>query len=65
MRQAQADIMSAHRVAGLMRALVDLEALAAIAEHLRHEGQILEPAVLVERPQDLFLAQDLHPLACA
>ena len=38
-RQAQADILSAHRVAGLVRALVDLEALAAIAEHLRHEGQ--------------------------
>ena len=63
-RQAQANIMSAYRVAGLVRPLVDLKALAAVAEHLRHERKTLEPAVLVERPKDLLFAQNLHPLAC-
>ena len=53
------------RVTGLVRSLIDLEALAAILKHLRHEGEFLQSAVLVERSEDLILAPHFYPVACA
>jgi hypothetical protein len=46
-----------------VRPLEDLETLSAELEHFRHEGEPVEPALLVERLQDLFLALHLHPIA--
>ena len=51
-------------VAGFVRAFVYFEALAAILKHLRHERHAVESALLVERPQDLFLASDFDQIAC-
>ena len=52
-----------HGVAGLVGAFEDLEPLATVSEHLWHEGQTIEPTrIRVQRPQDLFLAADLHPV---
>ena len=52
------------RVAGLVRPLINFEALSAILKHLRHEGELIQPAILIERPQDLFLAPNFHPITC-
>ena len=53
------------RVAGLVRALVDLEPLSAVLEHLRHERQALHATAFVKRAQNLFLTADFHPIASA
>lgn len=53
------------RVAGLMRALVDLEPLSTVFEHLRHEGQSLLAARFIKRKQNLIFATDLNPIATA
>jgi hypothetical protein len=37
------------RITGLVRPLIDLKALAAVFEHLRHERETVESAILVER----------------
>ena len=52
------------RIAGLVRPLVDLEALPAILEHLRHEGHAIQSTLLVKRPQDFVLAADFDPITC-
>src|SRR5258708_10567064 len=51
-----------NRVTRLMGTFVDTKSLAAECEHLRHEGEIFQAAVFVERAQDLFAAPDLHPI---
>jgi hypothetical protein len=51
-----------NRVAGLVRALVDLKALTAVLKHLRHERQPLQAAILVKRAEDLLFASNLHPI---
>ena len=50
-------------VACLVGALEYLEALAAIGEHLRHEGQLVQPAVAVERRQNFLFAANFDPVA--
>src|SRR5579864_8554800 len=52
-----------HRVAGLVRALIDVKTTAAECEHLRHERHAVELAVLVESTQDFILAANLEPVA--
>ena len=51
-----------HGVAGLVRSFIDLKSLAAEREHLGHERHAIELSLLVERPQNLFLASDLYPV---
>jgi hypothetical protein len=46
-------------VTSFVRALEDPEALAAILEHLRHEGHGFELAFVVQRRQNLFAAKHL------
>jgi hypothetical protein len=53
------------RVAGLVRALVDLKPLSAVLEHLRHERQALHATAFVKRAQNLFFTADFHPIASA
>src|ERR1700731_303388 len=62
--QASPRIMPADRIAGFVRALVNTKPLTAVFEHLRHEGEPLEASILVERPEDILLTQDLYPVAC-
>jgi len=45
-----------------VRSFEYLEFLAAEREHLGHERHAVELPTGVQRPQDLFLASDLHPL---
>src|SRR5262245_27755824 len=52
-----------HRVAGLVRALENLEALTAVLEHLRHERQALQSPGLVQRAENFLLASHLDPIA--
>ena len=52
-----------HRIAGLVRPLVDLKTLSAEGEHFRHERHAFQLAVLVEGCEDLFPATDLNPIA--
>jgi len=47
-RQASADVMATHRVTGLVCSLINLEALAAILKHLRHEGESVELSILIK-----------------
>ena len=54
-----------HRVAQLVGHLVHGELLAAVLQHLGHERQRVELAVVVQRRQDLLLAADLDQLADA
>src|SRR5260370_10560544 len=51
-----------NRVTRLMGMFVATKSLAGECEHLRHEGEIFQAAVFVERGQDLFAAADLHPI---
>ncbi len=51
-----------NRVTRLVGAFVNTKTLSAELEHLRHEGEIFQAAVFVERGQDLFTAADLHPI---
>jgi hypothetical protein len=51
------------RVTGLVRALEDPETLAAIFEHLGHEWEPVQAALVVERPEDLILGPHFHPIA--
>ena len=62
--QASPCIMPADRIAGLVRALVNTKTPTAVFEHLRHEGEPVEASIVVERPEDVLLAQDLYPVAC-
>jgi hypothetical protein len=47
-RQVSADVPAGYGIAGLVCALVDLEALAAVLKHLRHEWEPFEPTMLVK-----------------
>jgi hypothetical protein len=58
-----AGLKSGDGVAGLMGALVDLKALAAPFEHLRHERKSVEAAVSVQRCEDFLPAANLNPIA--
>jgi hypothetical protein len=51
------------RIAGFVRAFVDLKTLATELKHLRHERHPLELTILIERPKDLLFAQDFYPNA--
>ena len=51
------------RVARLVGAPVDAKAPAAEPQHLRHEGQRVERAALVERAEDLLRRADLDHVA--
>jgi hypothetical protein len=44
---AQADISPANGIAGFVGIPVNVKALPAVAEHLRHERHTVEPAPLV------------------
>jgi hypothetical protein len=50
-------------IASFVRSFIDLKAFAAEREHLRHEGHPVELPLIIERPQNLFLAPDFHPIA--
>ena len=50
-------------VSQVLCALVDLEPLFAVLEHLRHERQALQATVFVKRAQNLFLTADFHLIA--
>jgi hypothetical protein len=52
-----------HRVAGLVRDFVNFKRPPAKFQHLRHEGQAVQSAILVECRKYFFLATDLHPIA--
>src|SRR5690349_24294579 len=52
-----------HEVARLMGSLVHAEPLSAVLEHFGHEGKLVEPAVLIQRSQDLGLAPDFHKIS--
>ena len=51
------------RVAGLVRTLVNPKRLSAILKHLRHERQVLELSVFVQRAQNFFLASYFYEIA--
>ncbi len=51
------------RIAGLMRALVNLKPLTTKCEHFRHEWKIVEAAVFVQSQEDLFPAPDFDPIS--
>src|SRR3982751_2296496 len=55
--QASPSIMPAYCIAGLGRGLVNAKALSAVFEHLRHEGELLQAPVLVERSKNFLFAQ--------
>ena len=61
--QASRIVAPGDRVAGLVGGLVNTKALAAIFEHLRHEGQLVEAPIFIECSENLFLAQNLDPVA--
>src|SRR5262249_29163767 len=50
--------------ASFSRVLLHLEALAAVLQHLRHQGQAFKSPVLVQRRKDLLLAPHLDPVSC-
>jgi hypothetical protein len=52
-----------NRVAGLVRAFVNLKALAAKREHLRHERHAIELRIAVERPEYFVFTPNLDPVA--
>ena len=52
-----------HRIAGLVRSLVDLKPLSAECEHLRHKGHAVKLTVVVERFEDFCPTSDLDPVA--
>jgi hypothetical protein len=47
-------------IAGLVGTFVNTQLLAAKGEHLGHERQVVEAAVLVKRGKNLFPASDLN-----
>jgi hypothetical protein len=47
-RQVSADVLAGYGIAGLVCPFVDLEALAAILKHLRHEWEPFEPTIRVK-----------------
>ena len=51
------------RIASLVSPLMDLESLAAELKHLRHEGNSVKLCIIVECPQNFFLASYFHPIA--
>jgi len=61
-RELAADVISRDRIAGLVSSLVNLKPLTAPFEHLRHERQSLEAAVLVDRCENLVLTSDFDPI---
>jgi len=52
------------RVARFFGAAVHAEGPAAELEHLRHEGQAIEPAVAIQSPEDFLTAPNLDDVAC-
>jgi hypothetical protein len=50
-------------VARLVRPLEHPETLATELEHLRHEGQAVEPTILVEGLQYFFLRTNFNPIS--
>src|SRR3954454_940166 len=53
------------RIAGLVGTFAHAQRLPTIPEHLRHEWQLLELALLVQRTENLLLRPDLHPFTSA
>jgi hypothetical protein len=51
------------RVARLVGTLADSQSLAAVLQHLWHEGQLVEMAVGIERAENFFLASHLDPFS--
>src|ERR1044072_2775533 len=51
-------------VASFVGPLVNLEFLATKLEHFRHEGCTLKLALVIECPQNFFLAANLYPVSC-
>ena len=51
------------RIASLMRSFVYPESLPGILKHLRHEGQVVQPAPHVQSAKDLLLASYFYPVA--
>ena len=51
------------RIAGLMRALVDLKRLAAKCERFGHEWKMVKATVFVQSQEDLFPAADFDPIS--
>ena len=66
--EAPADVDDAlgakHFTAGFSCPLEYLEALTAILQHLRHEGQPLKPSIFVESCKDFLLAPYFDPVLC-
>ncbi|MBP1294548.1 MULTISPECIES: hypothetical protein [Bradyrhizobium] len=52
-------------IAGLVSSLADAKRLAAMLQHLGHEGHFLQAAVGIQRREDLLLASDLHQVTSA
>jgi len=54
---------NADGVTGLVGTFEDAKTLAAILEHLGHEGHGIEPAVMIECPKNFFAATNLNDFA--
>src|SRR5262249_54874452 len=50
------------RITGLVGPFANSHCNSAILKHLRHEGQLIEPAVGVQSRENLLLRSYLHPL---
>ena len=50
-------------VARLVRPFADSKPLPAVLKHLRHEWEVLQSPILVERAQDLILTAHLNNVA--
>jgi hypothetical protein len=51
-------------VASLVGTLPNPKPLATQTQHLRHEGEMLRAAALVQCRQNFFLCANLNPLPC-
>src|SRR6266481_9230510 len=57
------DAPSLDVVARLVRSFEDPEPLATVLKHLRHEREIPQATLFVERRQDFILTADFHPFS--
>ena len=53
---------SIDRIASLMCSFVYPESLPGILKHLRHEGQVVQPAPYVQGAKDLLLTSNFYPV---
>jgi hypothetical protein len=58
-RQAPPGITAADGIAGLVRALINAEALTTVFKHLGHEGEAVEATILVECAEEFLLPEPL------